>query len=369
MSVENPRPLKSPVVPSSDLQTSLRIADANGNRVMEGLRTLEDLARFTDRGRLQSEYKGIRHALQRCLQNWNRNGLLAARSAQHDVGRKEKQPAEMDRSSGLDAIAASAAGRVEQGLRVLEEIAKFVEPQSASEIEALRYRIYDLNAQFLLDSHRNIDFLRRAHVYALVDCQLPITEFVARLQQISDAGVDLVQIRDKNAEGRQIVEYTQAAIEAIMPTKTRVIVNDRADIAKTCNAWGTHVGQDDLTPVAVRSVQASHQVLGLSTHSIDQIEVAIASRVDYIGCGPTFPSTTKSFASFAGTDFLRTAVQYLASQDADVPAFAIGGISHENVSEVVSSGFTRVAVGSAIWSADRPDKNVRLLRKEMGLIG
>jgi thiamine-phosphate pyrophosphorylase len=329
------------------------MADANWNRVMEGLRTLEDVARFLDGSELQSQYKGVRHALQRAFQDWDRAELLAARDADHDVGRTEKQDAELSRSGGLQDIVASAAGRCEQGLRVLEETAKFLVPSSAPAIESLRYRVYDLNAELQLGLRRDLDFLDRAQLYVLVDCRLPIDAFVERVEAISHAGVDLIQIRDKAAEASMLIQYTNAAVDALDRNRTRVLVNDRIDIASCSKAWGAHIGQDDVPPDAARRILRGNQVLGISTHELSQIEQAVCDRADYIGCGPTFPSQTKTFERFSGLAFLADAAAILKKHGRGRPAaFAIGGINPENLHRVIEAGFDRVAVSGCVWGAN-----------------
>jgi len=96
-----------------------RMIDANGNRVMEGLRTLEDVARFSGFQDVQVAYKGIRHALQRSIDAIGTGGLLASRDAQGDVGRESKTQSEFERAQGVVSIVAAASSRVEQGLRVI----------------------------------------------------------------------------------------------------------------------------------------------------------------------------------------------------------------------------------------------------------
>jgi thiamine-phosphate pyrophosphorylase len=279
----------------------------------------------------------------------------------------------LDRAKGLADIAAAAAGRCEQGLRVLEEISKFLYPTTATNttatntnsmsIESVRYRVYDLNAALLLTLRRDLDFLKRAQLYVLIDCQLPENEFADRIRAISEAGVDLIQIRDKSADTIRILEATQLAVETVSRDQTRIIVNDRIDIASCSLAWGAHVGQEDLPTNAARRLLAGHQILGLSTHNLDQIEKALHASVDYIGCGPTFPSSTKSFDSFSGLRFLEEASKLLQERGSPMPAFAIGGIDPENLAQVIDSGFSRIAVSSCVWKAASPAKVAGELKK------
>lgn len=342
-----------------------RISDANWNRIAEGLRTLEDVSRFIDCANLQSRYKELRHALTHAMRVWDQSELLASRNADADVGRGEKQPAELARTNGLRDIVASASGRCEQGLRVLEETAKFLHPETAAEIESVRYRIYDCNAELHLALRRDVAFLQRSQLYVLVDCQEPLDRFTDMVASIANAGVDLVQIRDKRADGSVLVRYANAAVAAVDRERTRIIVNDRIDIASCSNAWGAHVGQEDIPPNAARSLMRGDQILGVSTHDLAQIEKAIADGADYLGCGPTFPSKTKGFTHFPGLDFLSEAARYLAKRSAATPAFAIGGITPDNLERVIAAGFDRVAVSSCVWNADDPPQVARLLKETL----
>lgn len=345
------------------------MADANLNRVSEGLRTLEDIARFEGWGAFQASYKSLRHGLQACMASFPRASMLAVRDADGDVGRLEKQASEQAREQGMQSIAAAAAGRVEQGLRVLEETAKFLAPQSASALEALRYRAYDLNANLQLRLQRDTAFLQRAKLYVLVDCSYPIAVFVQRVRAISEAGAELIQLRDKQAEAKTLMQYTQAALEELDVQRTRWIVNDRVDVAHASGAWGVHVGQEDLGVDRARAILGAQQVVGLSTHDVDQVAMALQSGADYIGCGPTFPSSTKRFDQFAGLAFLREAARTLMENATDLPAYAIGGIHSGNVEAVLEAGFRRVAVSSAVWRAEHPGREAAALRQALDRVG
>jgi thiamine-phosphate pyrophosphorylase len=348
---------------TSQRSVALRILDANRNRVLEGLRTLEDLARFHSFPELQAAYKGYRHTLLEASSGWDSNGMLAARNADEDVGRTQKTAAERDRSDGLDAIAASASGRVEQGLRVLEETAKFAYPDSAAAFEGIRYRVYDTNAKLRLALARDASFFGQAKLYVLVDCRLPLRQFLDRLREISAAGVGLIQIRDKQSSAETLIAYSRSAMDALDDRRTRVIINDRVDIANVTDAWGVHVGQEDIPPSDAAALLGSHKIIGWSTHDVGQVRRAIEQCVDYIGCGPTFPSNTKSFQEFSGTRFLREAHAVLSANSAAVPAYAIGGIHVGNLQEVLDTGFSRVAVSSAVWGAENPGVATERIRR------
>jgi thiamine-phosphate pyrophosphorylase len=336
---------------------SLRILDANLNRSFEALRTLEDIARFSDFESLQHRYKELRHALRAAASNWDSAGMLASRHAEGDVGKDFKLPSETQRSGGLVDIASAAAGRIQESLRSLEEIAKSTSPATSPQIEAIRYQVYDLNAKLLLRLKRDVAFLQASKLYVLADCGLELPEFIRRVVELSRGGVDLIQIRDKTADPRRQIDYALAARNAVDEAKTRIIMNDRADLAVSSGVYGIHVGQTDLSVAETRRLVPNPMVIGLSTHDLQQIEQAIQCGADYIGCGPTFPSQTKSFDEFSGLDFLRSAAERL--EGSGLPAFAIGGIQLTNVSEVVRSGIRRVAVSQALWHSKAPENDAK----------
>lgn len=337
-----------------------RIGDANLNRAQEALRTLEDIARFGNLAHLQSAYKKIRHDLQHALRIWDQSLLLIARDAHGDVGRTAKLPSELARNDAFHDVAAAASQRLQQSLRSLEEVAKVLYPDSSQTIESIRYRSYDLNASLLLALQRDRAFLHNAKLYVLVDCSPSLDEFRSRIAAIANGGADLIQIREKHKDASEILDYTESAKEAIGSLPARLIMNDRADLALLSLSFGLHVGQTDLCVSQARKILPSQSVVGLSTHSIEQIQAAIQQGADYIGCGPTFPSKTKAFDSFAGIEFLREVAPIVS--EAHLPAFAIGGIHAENVEQVLDAGFRRIVVGSAIWNASDPRKATAVLR-------
>jgi len=331
-----------------------RLLDANLNRAFEALRTLEDIARFQDQAAFQSKYKLLRHQLRDATQNWSHEQLYVSRDADQDVGRETKTTAEASRIGGLSEITEAAAQRIQQSLRCLEETSKFVYPNSAPAIESVRYQVYDINAQLLLSQKRDLDFLKQAKLVVLADCQIPLDQFVQRVKDISLAGVDLIQIRDKQLDAQELIRCTQSAIKAVDLKRTRIVVNDRADILQCTSAFGLHVGQSDLTVAQSRSLIAPACIVGLSTHDLEQVTQAMAVGADYIGCGPTFASNTKDFSKFSGLPFLREASAFLRETNSTIPAFAIGGIDLSNLKSVLETSVQRVAVSKAIWKAERP---------------
>ena len=113
---------------------------------------------------------------------------------------------------------------------------------------------------------------------------------------------------------------------------------------------GVHVGQEELPVAETRRILGTQRLIGVSTHSIDQARQAVSDGADYIGCGPVFPGRTKQFDQFPGTEFLLQ-----IGSEISLPAFAIGGIDLQNVTQVINSGMRRVAITAAIRDAEDPE--------------
>lgn len=340
-------------------QDILRVIDANLNRTFEGLRTIEEISRFACNDSDSTEsLKGLRHTLQNIAVEFDRAELLAARDVAGDVGTSITTESEMKRIDS-HAIVAAAAQRVQQSLRCLEEFSKWIQPESSSKFEALRYRSYDV----LRDMELRLlgSFPIEAQLYVLIDFARPIEQFKAFLRNVINAGVDLVQLRAKEVDDRKWIAYGNAAIEAMQGSQAKLIINDRIDIAMAIHADGVHLGQEDMPIEIARQIVGRSMWIGVSTHNIEQAREAQSAGADYIGCGPTFPSETKSFEAFAGTDFLRQVAQEIL-----VPAFAIGGIGPSRIAEVVNAGFRRIAVSHCIHGATEPSEVARSLKSALG---
>jgi thiamine-phosphate pyrophosphorylase len=128
-----------------------------------------------------------------------------------------------------------------------------------------------------------------------------------------------------------------------------VVVNDRVDVAAAVGADGGHTGADDLPTTLTRRVLGPQSLVGRTAHTIAEARAAAADGADYLGIGPCFPSSTKSFGKFAAAEFLRT-----VSREISLPAFAIGGVTLDRLDELVALGITRVAVAAAVTGARDP---------------
>ncbi|MCA9153389.1 MAG: thiamine phosphate synthase [Planctomycetales bacterium] len=334
-----------------------RILDANANRGIEGLRVVEEYVRFVlDDAHLTSLYKHLRHDLVRVLAELPETMRLASRDTAQDVGTSIATAAEYERLDLAHVVAANQK-RVEQSLRSLEEFAKLIDPNVAREFEALRYRAYTL-AKALSGTEQASLRLAEATLYVLVDGRSSADEFTATARELVDAGVDMIQLRDKALSDRQLLERARQLRQITWETKTLFVMNDRPDLAVLTRADGVHVGQDELSVKDARAIVGTRMLIGVSTHSIEQARAAVLAGASYIGCGPTFPSTTKAFDAFPGLDYLRQ-----VAAEIRLPAFAIGGITDENLSAVLATGIRRVALRGQLLNSTDLRQNVSRLRE------
>ncbi len=337
-----------------------RIVDANYNRASEGLRVLEEFARFVLEDRfLTSQFKQLRHDLAAAIQAFSRPDLLAARDTQNDIGTVLRTDTEYHRPD-LQSVLSANSARVEQSLRVLEEYAKTTgDPGVAAQFESLRYRAYTLHRALAIVENSQQRLLE-TRLYVLIDGRSSVDSFRELVRTLIDAGVHALQLRDKSLSDRQLWDRARILRELTRDTQTLFIVNDRPDLAVLANADGIHVGQDELRVQQVRQVVGPRMLVGVSTHSLEEAHAAVHEGANYIGCGPTFPSATKTFAVFPGVAFLQA-----VADEISLPAFAIGGIGEDNLATVLLTGIKRIAVGSAITQASDPAGVVRRMLERL----
>ncbi|GAA5510886.1 thiamine phosphate synthase [Novipirellula caenicola] len=349
-----------PILPR---QATYRILDASINRATEGLRTLEEYARFVqDDAAANACFKSLRHDLTTAVgRGIDRQRLIESRDTPGDVGTEIREPTEYVRSSSQKVIAAASA-RIAQSLRVIEEYGKTIDGRFAAEVEQIRYRAYQACASLELaafTSERTTQ-LAEAKLYLLIDGGESEQEYTASIERLAKAGVDIFQLRDHSLDDRTL--YLRARVGAAVARRLGrlFIVNDRADIAVAADADGVHVGQDELPAAAVRAIIGDRRLLGISTHSIEQAKEAIDDGADYIGCGPVFAGRTKQFDAYVGPAFLQQVAQSIS-----IPAFAIGGIDQSNLSEVMAAGCDRIAVTGAIRDAEHPVQAAESLKQHL----
>jgi thiamine-phosphate pyrophosphorylase len=173
-----------------------------------------------------------------------------------------------------------------------------------------------------------------------------------------DGGARFLQLRAKALSGAEFFDTAAALVALAQRHGARIIVNDRADIARLTGADGVHVGQEDLSPAAVRSLVGEDAIVGLSTHTVEQLDRAANEPVSYVAIGPVFGTATKVTGhERVGLGMVREAARRTAA--AGIPLVAIGGITLESAPSVLAAGAASVAVIGDLLSSDNPADRVK----------
>jgi len=192
-------------------------------------------------------------------------------------------------------------------------------------------------------------------LYVILDPALLTTSETDCAQKLADAGVRLLQYRNKLASAGELLESSKELEELLAPLAVTFIVNDRADVAALAGAAGVHVGQEDLSVEDARRVIGAGKLVGVSTHNLEQFQQAVATSADYIAVGPIFATGTKANPDpVIGPEFIH-AVRPLT----DKPIVAIGGITLERAAATIVAGADCVAVIRDILGAPDPGARAR----------
>jgi thiamine-phosphate pyrophosphorylase len=206
-------------------------------------------------------------------------------------------------------------------------------------------------------------------LYAITDRALSGRSHEEIVEAVGRGGGRLVQLREKDLSARDLYREAELALERARAAGMRLIINDRADIAKLLGADGVHLGQDDLAPEKARILLGENAIIGLSTHSLEQAQIADRLPVDYIAVGPIYRTGTKPEAS-AGVKSGQVGLELLRSVRAVVqkPIVAIGGITLENAPEVLRAGADSVAVISDLMRCGKIDLRTRQFLERLDLM-
>jgi thiamine-phosphate pyrophosphorylase len=340
----------------------LRILDANANRAREALRVMEEAARFIlDDAPLTEDIKKLRHDLAAALSAVE--GLEANRDTPGDVGASIKTTAEMSRESVAD-VAIAAGKRLSEALRAIEEYGKTLGDHIgatgfAAAIERLRYRGYDLEQR--LDRAMATGRATQWRLCVLLTEKLCTPhDWRTVLDAALDAGADCVQLREKELDSGWLLRRAEEVVSRCRRAGAACIINDRPDVALLSGADGVHVGQTDLPTPEVRRLVGRQLLLGVSTSRLEQAQRALLDGADYCGVGPMFSTTTKHKDVIVGPAYLR---EYAAWNK--LPHLAIGGITPDNLDQLVDTGVRGVAVSSAVCAAADPGAVVRRILSQL----
>jgi thiamine-phosphate pyrophosphorylase len=210
--------------------------------------------------------------------------------------------------------------------------------------------------------------LAEARLYLCTDARHERGDLAEFVDAALDGGVDIVQLRDKSPTGAPLeARHELAALETLADACVRhgalLAVNDRADIALAVEADVLHLGQDDIPVEPARRVVGDQVAIGRSTHDVVQADAAATEPgVDYFCTGPVWTTPTKPGRPAAGLELVRHAAEHRGHGR---PWFAIGGIGHDNLDEVLRAGAERIVVVRAITEAEDPRAAAQALRSRL----
>jgi thiamine-phosphate pyrophosphorylase len=326
--------------------------DANLNRSNEGLRVLEDVARFVlNDAQLSQRLKSLRHDLAREIKSLS-VGLLSHRDSEHDVGHSHSKDKDNELNletaslQGLADLVTANAKRVEESLRVMEELAKLPELSStlnSASFERSRFTIYTLERDLISRISRRNKTGKISGLYVILDRQfLAGRDDLDIAGQIIEGGARVIQLRDKQSEKGGLLLVAQKLKELCSQAGVLFIINDYLDLALAVDADGLHIGQEDLPLSVVRRQLPIDKIIGCSVTTVSQATKAQNEGADYIAVGSMFPTTTKREATVVGVQMLKELKQVVSA-----PLVAIGGINLNNIGKVIAAGADAVAVISA----------------------
>lgn len=330
---------------------SLRIIDANLNRIGEGLRLLEELARMIlNDVNLTQQLKTMRHQILETDKSFNQR-LLQARDSESDIGINLEAPPKKERE--LTSILVANSRRVQESLRTIEELAKI--PQTGLDTEKFkkaRFNLYTIERNLLSRLLRQDKIRRLSGLYVIVDTQALLKRKHIEVARAAIAGgARVIQLRDKTSTKKELLPIAEQLKELCTEHNVLFIINDHLDLLLAVDADGLHLGQDDLPIKTTRRLLPVDKILGISTRTVDGAVAAQAEGADYIAVGAMYPTPSKAAAQVVGVERLKQVRQAVT-----LPLVAIGGINQENAAAVMAAGADSLAVIRAVVQAEAPQK-------------
>ncbi len=336
---------------------TLRIIDASLNRISEGLRLLEDLARLAlNDTALTQQLKTMRHELIRGDWSFHQQ-LLESRDSVGDVGVNLEVPGE-EKQRDLPTTVMANARRAQESLRTLEELAKI--PGAPPELDSgkfqqARFALYTIERDLASKLLRQDKAKRVRGLYVIIDTQvLQGRSHVEVAVQVIRGGARIIQLRDKAMGKKELLPIAQELKNLCAEYNVLFIMNDYLDLALAVKADGLHVGQDDLPIKVARKLLPMDTILGCSVTTVEQAITAESEGVDHIAVGSMYPTPSKETAKVVGLEMLRQVRQITS-----LPLVAIGGINKDNAADVKAAGADSVALISAILRAKAPEEAAR----------
>jgi thiamine-phosphate pyrophosphorylase len=195
-------------------------------------------------------------------------------------------------------------------------------------------------------------------IYPITDRAVSGLSHTEQVKRLIEGGATFIQLRDKDGAPKSFLQDAEAAIIVARQNDVRIVINDRVDVAMTLGADGVHLGQSDIPVDAARRLLGADAIIGFSTHTISQVQIAATLAVDYVAFGPVFDTRTKrDHEPLVGLEHLREVKRALA----DTTLVAIGGISAVNFRSALVAGADSVAVISDLLK--QPNKISEKLKR------
>jgi thiamine-phosphate pyrophosphorylase len=338
-----------------------RIIDANFNRGREAIRVIEDYCRFAlNSTALTGRAKQLRHELSAAINKLDAGRLIAGRDTPGDVGVGKTVDNQLQRTDLRSSFTAGCK-RLTEALRTLTEAIQTINPGIASTIEKLRYDAYTLEKDIVFIGEPAEKF-KRVSLYVIISSSLP-ANVISLTHKCVAGGADCIQLRAKDTKDDKLFALAHEFVQICKATNVLSVINDRADIAVAAGADGVHLGQNDLPLEQARKLALTPLIIGKSTHSLKELESTCKEAPTYVSLGPVYPTPTKPNVKAVGLDYVKQGLEKLA--DTGVGHVAIGGITPDNVEDVLRAGAKCISVCSAVTEASDPTAACRALKDKI----
>ena len=332
-------------------QRIAQILDANLDRAREGLRVLEDWARFAlGRRDLVKTFKNYRQTLGK----HHLKIYKESRNFINDQCAGLSHPEQFKRNNASSIISSNAA-RVQEALRVIEEFSRDHNQNLCRISSEIRYEIYNLEI-ILLEAQKNYSLIKILNENDLYFITFDTENLLEKIKNILEGGVKIIQLRCKKGKDSDNLKFALKVRELCDTFGALFIINDRVDIALACNADGVHLGQNDMDIKSARSILGFSKIIGISASNELDIKKAIQEGCDYLGIGPVFTTTTKKEKIPLGIETLKS-----LTKDISIPWFAIGGIKQENISLLKKNNICKVAIITDLINSKKPKEKAIMI--------
>ena len=332
-----------------------QIIDANLDRAREGLRVLEDWARYgLGEVDIVKKLKDFRQTLGSLHLDYYKN----ARNYTKDRCNGLDHPEQFKRIH-TENIISSNSSRIQEALRVLEEFTRNNNYELSKAASLIRYEIYNLEIEILnANCNRNLKKILVENNLYLITNEKP--DLISDIEKLLIGGVKIIQYRSKKIDDSLNIKRAKLIKRLCKTHKAIFIVNDRVDIALASEADGVHLGQNDMDLITARKLLGFSKIIGISANNEHDIQNAIQDGCDYLGIGPVFETNTKKNKKPLGIDKIRK-----LTKNIEVPWYAIGGIKNKNIQELQSNQIKKVAIISEIMNDENPKNKAMIMLKNL----